>query len=74
MGDPRIAYICGVAWQHELGEPGMRGPACHVYNSISEAVTHGKCSNECGLVEVEIHLKRWVKPQDLFRKGKDARA
>lgn len=59
-------YVCGVDWQHELGEPGLIGPACKVYNSIEELQAGESCTAECGAVEVEIRLKRWVIPQGLI--------
>jgi hypothetical protein len=52
------AYMCGVAWQHEIAVEEM-SPACQLYNSIEE-ITKAGCTDECGIVEVEIRLKRWV--------------
>lgn len=62
----KAGYVCGVDWQHELGEPGLIGPACKVYNSIEELQAGESCTAECGAVEVEIRLKRWVIPQGLI--------
>lgn len=66
----KIGYVCGVAWQHELGVPEMVGPACQVFNSIEQLKEHG-CAEECGAVEVEITLRRWVILQDLFKNTRE---
>jgi hypothetical protein len=62
---PKVGYVCGVAWQHKLGVPEMLGPACRLYNSAEELKKQG-CVEECGAVEVEITLRRWVIPQNLL--------
>ncbi len=57
-------YMCGVDWQHELGEA-MGGNV--VYPSVDDLKKHRKCVKNCGIVEVKVQLSKWVEPQDLFR-------
>lgn len=59
--DTAIAYMCGVDWQHHTLSD-MRGTL--VYPSISELKEGRPCVAECGIVEVEIKVRRWVQPQD----------
>lgn len=54
------AYMCGVDFQHELNHPCMTP----VYSTLKTIKQHRACINECGIVEVEIKVKRWVKKQD----------
>ena len=51
------AYICGIAWQHEVGETNVK---------IYESPKACPCWDykECGVVEVEIKVKKWVKDQN----------
>lgn len=51
-------YVCGIAWQHELGERDVV-----VYETAYRCGKIEKCTQHCGIVEVEIRLKRWVRPQ-----------
>jgi len=52
--------MCGIAWQHELGEADVK-----LYPS-KKAIIKGGCGrfSECGIIEVEVKFKRWVKKQD----------
>ena len=59
----KISYICGVDWQHEVGE-------CNdvqLYSSIKALKKARTCWEECGIVELEIKVKKWVEPQNLFK-------
>ncbi len=56
-----IGYMCGVDWDHELGEA-LGGNV--VYPSESDLIANKHCTDECGIVEVEIRLKRRVKESD----------
>ena len=58
------SYVCGVDWQHEIGE----GPNdIKLYSSLAVLKKERTCWKECGIVELDIRVKRWVEPQDLFR-------
>lgn len=58
------SYVCGVDWQHEIGE----GPNdVKLYSSLEVLKKERTCWKECGIVELDIRVKRWVEPQDLFR-------
>jgi hypothetical protein len=57
-GKARKMYMCGTAWRHDSrgsGKPVL------VYRTIHDFENEKACSEECGLVEVEIRLVRWVK-------------
>lgn len=49
-------YACGVAWQVEMGDTDVL-----VYRSPEAVVTHRGCAEECGVVELEVRLVRWVR-------------
>lgn len=51
-------YICGVDWDHEIGEC-----IVEVYPSVKSLKKNRTCWNQCGIVELEITLKRTVKKQ-----------
>lgn len=57
----KISYVCGVDWQEEIGE-------CNdvkLYSSIEALKKARQCWQECGIVEIEITVKKWVEPQKL---------
>lgn len=55
-------YMCGIGWQHELGEAEGGNK---IYPSQEECEEYEKCTHECGIVEVDVHFKKWVKEQKL---------
>jgi hypothetical protein len=60
-------YTCGVDYQYELGE------ACdgnRVFASVEDLKLHNKCWKQCGIVELEIKLIKWIEPQDFNWSGK----
>ena len=57
-------YMCGIDFQHELGE--APGPS-KIYTTIVEAKKAHTCWRECGIVKVTVTLEEWVVKQDLFR-------
>ena len=57
-------YTCGVDYQHELGEA---YPFTEVYPSIEALKEQRNCWENCGIVELEITLVKWVEPQDLWK-------
>lgn len=55
------SYICGVDWQHEVEE-------CNdvkLYSTVNALKKDRKCWKECGIVELEIKVKKWIEPQNL---------
>jgi hypothetical protein len=62
LSDPeeKIAYMCGVAWQHELGHA-LGGNK--LYPSVEDLKESSKCTDQCGVVEVNVELVKWVQPQ-----------
>ena len=48
--------MCGIAFQHELGETDVK-----LYPTAKEMKKRHVGSEECGIAEVEIRFKRWVK-------------
>lgn len=56
-----IGYMCGVAWQHELGEA-MGGTLVYADVDDPDLKRHGERDFGCGIVEVEVRIRRWVVP------------
>lgn len=53
----KTAFMCGIALQHEVGET-----AVLLYPSPKALKKdHSCCDDECGIAEVEVRLKRWVR-------------
>lgn len=61
-------YLCGVDWQHEIGEASDLEGRQPLYSSVKGLKKKSPCWEECGIVKVEIKLVRWVVKQDLFGK------
>ena len=61
-------YTCGVDWQHEIGQAADLEGKEPLYSTVEELKAKRDCWKECGIVEVELKLSRWVEPQDLFGK------
>lgn len=59
-----IGYMCGIDWQHELGEA-LGGTKVYASADDPELAKHGSRKYGCGVVEVEVRIRRWVVPQDL---------
>jgi hypothetical protein len=53
------AYLCETDWNHELGHA-SDGNA--LYPSVDDLRDHQPCADQCGIVEVEVRLKRVVSP------------
>lgn len=63
----RKLYACGVDWQHEIGEaPDLEGKM-PLYSSVEELKRKRTCWDECGIVEIELKVTKWVQKQDLFK-------
>jgi hypothetical protein len=60
--DAAITYMCGINWQHDLLS-GSRG--VDVFPSEAAIRKNKGCIEECGIVEVEMRIRRWVQPQNL---------
>ena len=56
----RKVYVCGVDWQHE-----MDNCAVLFQPSIKALKAVSPCWEECGIVEINVTLSKWVEPQDL---------
>lgn len=54
-------FMCKVDWDHELGAA-LGGNT--IYPSEADLIANKKCTDECGLVEVEIRLKRVIRESD----------
>ncbi len=63
MSDERvvIGYMDKVDWDHELGRA-IDGNK--VYPSIEALKKHETCTDTCGIVEVEVRLKRIIAESD----------
>jgi hypothetical protein len=59
--DTAIVYMCAVDWEHHtLGDPA----GAQVYPSEEILREARPCVSECGIVEVEMKVRRWVQKQD----------
>jgi len=56
-------YTCGVDWQHEIGQASDLEGKMPLYSTIEDLKRKRTCWKECGIVEVELKLKKWVEPQ-----------
>lgn len=63
----KIGYMCGVDFQHELGEALGDTP---VYSSIEELKREKRCWKQCGIVEVKIQLVSWAEKQNFEKEEK----
>jgi hypothetical protein len=61
-------YLCGVTFQHELGETDEIG----IYDSVEELKADGKCWEQCGIVEIEFESipeaytsHKWIVEQNM---------
>jgi ribosomal protein L34E len=61
-----MGYMCGVDYQHEVGEVMDSTP---VYSSVEDLKRQRTCWKRCGICEIEIRAVKWVEPQD-FSNGK----
>lgn len=55
----KTAYMCGIAWQHEIGETDVE---VFPTRKLCEGM---HADDECGIVEVKVTFVRWVKNQKL---------
>lgn len=62
-------YVCETDWLHELGEE-MKTPDVVMYPSVASLKRHRSCWEECGIVELEVKLNRYVRKSDFFKKNK----
>lgn len=53
-------YVCGVDWQHEVGE----ASDVKMYASVAALKRARTCWKSCGIVELEVTLSKWIEPQD----------
>jgi hypothetical protein len=56
------AFMDGIDFHEERGQP--RG-GNSLYATAEAVLKHRKCAEECGVVEVEVSMTRWVHPQNL---------
>lgn len=65
---PQTYYLCGVDYQHELGEAADGTP---MYPSAESLKKYRKCWKKCGIVEVKLEIKEvtWVEKQDFSIKN-----
>ena len=66
MSQKKKLYLCGVDFQHELGE------ACggtKLYPSVEDLKDNQGCWKSCGIIEVEVSETeyKWIEKQDLWK-------
>lgn len=54
-------FMCGVDFNYELGEA-LGGNT--IYPTEADLIANKGCTDQCGIVEVEIRLKRVIKEED----------
>lgn len=52
-----IGYMCAIDWEYELG---LNFIGNRIYPSIDALREGHKCADDCGIVEVEVRLRRIV--------------
>ena len=62
MSETRTGYMCGVDFQHHLENDAR---PVKVYADEWTLRRMRPCVAECGIVEVEIKVVRWVQPQKI---------
>jgi hypothetical protein len=60
LKQPIKVYTCGIAFQYELGLTDVT-----VYPTIESCRQAFSCTDECGMVELEVKIIRWVEKQKL---------
>lgn len=69
----RKAYMCKTSFDHDLGN----APKVLLYNSQQTLEDNTSCHHECGIVEVEVILKRVVRepqPATIMKGGNKSNA
>lgn len=56
-----IGYMCRIDWECELGSA---GGGIKVYSSVEDLCENRKCVTGCGIVEVEVRIRRVVSEGD----------
>jgi len=60
--DVAVVFACGVNWQyHLLNDP----DGTKLYGSEQDLRDACPGVRECGIVELEVRVRRWVQPQDI---------
>ncbi len=59
----KYGYMCGVSWQHEIGED--NAPKVLIYSCPKILKKLCKCWPQCGIVKVKVELDSWLEKQDL---------
>lgn len=54
----RIGYMCGVDFQYHI-----EGDDAKVFSSVKSLKREKGCTDQCGIVEVEVRVKKWIAPQ-----------
>ena len=54
-------FMCKVDWDYELGAA-LGGN--NIFASEADLIANKKCTDECGIVEVEVRLKRVISESD----------
>ena len=67
MKKSKYGYMCGVDYQHELGEvPDFS----LIYSSVKDLKRQRECWKGCGIVKLKIDLVKWSEPQRLMKDDK----
>ena len=69
-GDLRVGYMDKVDFDHELGNA-MGGNT--VFPSIDDLEENKPCTESCGIVEVEIRLRRVIRESDFSKQIEKAK-
>ena len=66
----RIAYMCGVDYQHELDED--HNDFVKLYPNLEAFKANKTCWKECGIVKVQVKIEEWLEPQNFGRKSDES--
>ena len=58
----KVAYMCGVAWQHELGDTDVQ-----MFATPKQCAKAQPCTGRCGIAKVSVRFVGWAKRQKFPR-------
>lgn len=58
------AYMCATDWIHEIEHTTFP----ELYYTLGELKKDRKCWKQCGVIEIELTMKKWVIPSDFSNK------
>lgn len=54
-----LVYTCGIDWNNEVGQT-----CAEFFPTVKDLKKNRSCWSECGIVEIELVLNKWIKKQN----------